>query len=92
MRYVAVSSDYDELTGPVVAPVVPDFVDLQVVRLQDGCEVDRSGHLTVLASPRAVDLVVDALGGPGVGASDQRPLRCVPADQLLGVLAPVPLR
>lgn len=92
VRYVAVSSDYDELTGPVVAPVVPDFVDLQVVRLQDGCEVDRSGHLTVLASPRAVDLVVDALGGPGVGASDQRPPRCVPADQLLGVLAPVPLR
>ena len=92
VRYVAVSSDYDELTGPVVAPVVPDFVDLQVVRLQDGCEADRSGHLTVLASPRAVDLVVDALGGPGVGASDQRPPRCVPADQLLGVLAPVPLR
>lgn len=86
VRYVAVSSDYDELTGPVVAPVVPDWVDLQVVRLQDGCEADRSGHLTVLTSPRAVDLVTDALAG----ASDHRPPRCVPADQLLGVLAPVP--
>lgn len=92
VRYVAVSSDYDELTGPVVAPIVPGFVDLQVVRLQDGCEEDRSGHLTVLASPRAVDLVVDALGGPRTGAADERPPRCVPADQLLGVLAPVPLR
>ena len=92
VRYVAVSSDYDELTGPVVAPIVPDFVDLQVVRLQDGCEVDRSGHLTVLASPRAVDLLVDALGGPASGTADGRPPRCVPADQLLGVLAPVPLR
>lgn len=89
VRYVAVSSDYDELTGPVVAPQVPDFVDLEVVRLQDGCEVDRSGHLTVLASPRAVDLVVDALGG---GRDASGPPRCVPADQLLGVLAPVPPR
>ncbi|UVE96751.1 triacylglycerol lipase [Dietzia sp. B32] len=89
VRYVAVSSDYDELTGPVVAPEVPDFVDLDVVRLQDGCEVDRSGHLTVLASPRAVDLVVDALGGPRGAASAPR---CVVADQLLGVLAPVPPR
>lgn len=105
VRYVAVSSDYDELTGPVVAPQVPDFVDLRVVRLQDGCEADRSGHLTVLASPRAVDLVVDALGGPlrsgpggpgdGAGESaglDVPPPRCVPADQLVGVLAPVPPR
>lgn len=92
VRYVAVSSDYDELTGPVVAPTVPDWVDLQVVRLQDGCEVDRSGHLTVLASPRAVDLVVDALAAPVSGTGDPGPARCVPADQLLGGLAPVPLR
>lgn len=92
VRYVAVSSDYDELTGPVAAPVVPDWVDLQVVRLQDGCEVDRSGHLTVLASPRAVDLVVDALTAPGSGTGGPGSPRCVPADQLLGVLAPVPLR
>ena len=95
VRYVAVSSDYDELTGPVTAPTVPDFVDLQVVRLQDGCEVDRSGHLTVLASPRAVDLVVDAVGGPrgaGPGPDGTAPPRCVPADHLVGVLAPVPPR
>ncbi|MCT1433667.1 esterase/lipase family protein [Dietzia maris] len=95
VRYVAVSSDYDELTGPVVAPEVPDFVDLDVVRLQDGCEVDRSGHLTVLASPRAVDLVIDALGGPrgpDGGEPTDPPPRCVPADQVLGVLAPVPPR
>jgi triacylglycerol lipase len=94
VRYVAVVSDYDELTGPVTAPVVPDFVDLRVIRLQDGCEVDRSGHLTVLASPRAVDLVVDALGGDGgagTGTTDSPP-RCVPADGIVGVLAPVPPR
>lgn len=101
VRYVAVSSDYDELTGPVTAPVVPPYVDIRVVRLQDGCEADRSGHLTVLASPRAVDLVIDALGGAGVGGgevkgvgagTDARPPRCVPADGILGVLEPVPLR
>lgn len=93
VRYVAVVSDYDELTGPVVAPVVPDSVDLRVVRLQDGCEADRSGHLTVLTSPRAVDLVVDALATPGVVGADAQGLpRCVPADQLIGVLAPVPPR
>ena len=95
VRYVAVSSDHDELTGPVTAPVVPSFVDLAVVRLQDGCEADRSGHLTVLASPRAVDLVTDALGGPrrtdGSGPA-ARPPRCVPADGIVGVLAPVPPR
>lgn len=89
VEYVAVSSDYDELTGPVVSPQVPDFVDLRVVRLQDGCEVDRSGHLTVLASPRAVDLVIDALGGPRGGPVGAPAPRCVPADQLAGVLAPV---
>ncbi|MEH6820545.1 MAG: alpha/beta fold hydrolase [Dietzia psychralcaliphila] len=92
VRYVAVVSDYDELTGPVTAPVVPDFVDLRVVRLQDGCEADRSGHLTVLASPRAVDLVTDALGGTAAGDADVRPPRCVPADGITGVLAPVPAR
>ena len=93
VRYVAVSSDHDELTGPVVAPRVPGFVDLQVVRLQDGCEVDRSGHLTVLASPRAVDLVIDALGGPrGADPGAVPSPRCVPADQLVGVLGPVPVR
>ena len=92
VRYVAVTSDYDELTGPVVAPVVPGFVDLRVVRLQDGCEADRSGHLTVLASPRAVDLVMGALAPPSAGATDAPPPRCVPADQVLGVLAPVPPR
>lgn len=90
VRYVAVYSDYDELTGPVVAPEVPGFVDLRVVRLQDGCEADRSGHLTVLASPRALDLVVDALAFPQAG--EARAPRCVPADQLVGVLAPVPPR
>ncbi|MGF0225595.1 esterase/lipase family protein [Dietzia natronolimnaea] len=94
VRYVAVVSDYDELTGPVTAPVVPDFVDLRVVRLQDGCEVDRSGHLTVLASPRAVDLVTDALGGTHAvaGGAASAPPRCVPADGIVGVLAPVPPR
>lgn len=86
VRYVAVTSDHDELTGPIVAPVVPGFVDLRVVRLQDGCEVDRSGHLTVLASPRAVDLVIDALAGPRPQALP----RCVPADGITGVLGPVP--
>ena len=90
VRYVAVYSDYDELTGPVVAPEVPGFVDLRVVRLQDGCEADRSGHLTVLASPRALDLVEDALAAPGAG--EARPARCVPSDQVVGVLAPVPPR
>lgn len=92
VRYVALTSDYDELTGPVAEPVVPDFVDLTVARLQDGCETDHSGHLTVLASPRAVDLVVDALGGPRGSAAGAPPPRCVPADQVVGVLAPVPPR
>lgn len=88
VRTVAIVSDADELTGPVAAPAVPASVDLAVVRLQDGCEADRSGHLTVLASPRAVDLVDDALGG----SDPARPPRCVPADRLVGVLAPVPPR
>lgn len=93
VRYVAVVSDYDELTGTVTPAVVPDFVDLEVVRLQDGCEADRSGHLTVLVSPRAVDLVVDALAGPTAGVvAPSGPPRCVPADQVMGVLAPVPPR
>ncbi|MFL0578902.1 esterase/lipase family protein [Dietzia sp. 179-F 9C3 NHS] len=89
VRYVAIVSDTDELTGPVSAPEVPADVRLEVLRLQDGCEADRSGHLAVLASPRAVDLVTDALG-EGAGAdSSARPPRCVPADGVVGVLAPV---
>ena len=92
VRHVSIVSDADELTGPVAAPAVPAPVDLAVVRLQDGCEADRSGHLTVLASPRAVDLVTDALRGAPGGADPVRPPRCVPADGIVGVLAPVPPR
>ena len=92
VRHVAIVSDADELTGPVATPTVPESVDLAVVRLQDGCEADRSGHLAVLASPRAVDLVVDALEGAPGHAGLVRPPRCVPADGIVGVLAPVPSR
>lgn len=92
VRHVAIVSDADEMTGPVSAPEVPADVRLEVLRLQDGCEADRSGHLTVLASPRAVDLVADALGGGSGAGSSARPPRCVPADGLVGVLAPVPPR
>ena len=86
-RHVSLVSDYDELTGVVASPEVSADVDFTLVRLQDGCEVDRSGHLTVLASPRAVDLVSDALGG-----AHHWPPRCVAADGVVGVLSPVPSR
>lgn len=87
VRHVSIVSDFDELTGPVTAPALPEDVDFTLLRLQQDCPVDRSGHLTVLASPRAVDLVSDALGG-----TQPRGPRCVPADGVVGVLAPVPPR
>ena len=85
VSYTAVLSDADELTGPVPGVAVPGGVDLRVRRLQDGCEVDRSGHLTVLTSPRAIDLVRDALD-----PQREVPLRCVAADGVWGVREPVP--
>lgn len=85
------SGGLDSLTG-ATAPHLATEID-RVKGLAGARTVElvghshHSGHLTVFVSPRAVNLVSEALGG-----AHSRPPRCVPADGGVGVLAPVPPR
>lgn len=83
--YTSITSDVDGLM-PGNLSYVPGH-GLRHIRLQDGCPVNRSSHLTQINDPRAVDAVLSVLD-----PTDTRPLRCVPTDGLLGPLAPVPAR
>lgn len=85
VEYTAITSATDGLM-PGNMSYVPGH-GLRHIRLQDGCAVNRSSHLTQINDPRAVDAVLSVLD-----RSDARPLRCVPTDGLLGPLAPVPPR
>ena len=86
VRYLLVASRYDGLV-PEASALAPYDDGPERLLLQDGCEVNRSSHLTLYADPRAVDAIVGALD-----PSDTRPLRCVPTDGITGVLGPVPPR
>lgn len=85
VEYTAITSDTDGLI-PGHLSYVPGH-GLRHIRLQDGCPVDRSSHLTQVNDPRAVDAMMSVLE-----PSDTRPLRCVPTDGLVGPLVPVPPR
>lgn len=83
--YTAITSDADGLI-PGNLSYVPGR-GLRHIRLQDGCSVNRSSHLTQINDPRAVDAVMSALD-----PFDIRPLRCIPTDGLIGPIGPVPPR
>lgn len=85
VEYAAITSDTDGLIPPDLS--YPPGQRLNHVRLQDGCPVNRSSHLTQINDPRAVDAVMTLLD-----PTDTRPLRCVSTDGLLGPLGTVPLR
>lgn len=83
--YTAITTDFDGLI-PGALSYLPGY-GMRHLRLQDGCPVNRSSHLTQTNDPRAVDAMMSVLD-----PSDTRPLRCVPTDGIIGPLAPVPPR
>ncbi|MFG1771660.1 esterase/lipase family protein [Nocardia salmonicida] len=61
--YTAVASRYDEVTNPYDLAFLRagDGATVRNVTLQDGCEQDVSDHLTLMYSPRAASVVLNAL-------------------------------
>lgn len=85
VRCRSIASTSDEVFPPWIGFAgVPGGDD---VVLQDGCERNRSGHMTMPSDPRVVDLVASALD-----PDDRRAPRCVATDTARGVLEAVPAR
>ncbi|MEV6659633.1 esterase/lipase family protein [Nocardia fluminea] len=61
--YTAVGSRYDEVTNPYDLTFLKAGVGATVrnVTLQEGCEQDLSDHLTIMYSPRAASITLNAL-------------------------------
>lgn len=61
--YTAVGSRYDEVTNPYDLTFLKAGVGATVrnITLQEGCEQDLSDHLTIMYSPRAASVTLNAL-------------------------------
>ncbi|NKY55443.1 esterase/lipase family protein [Nocardia flavorosea] len=61
--YTVIGTRYDEITTPFDSTFLRPGPDAPVrnVTLQDGCEQDLSDHLTMLYSPRALSITLQAL-------------------------------
>lgn len=86
VEYTLVGSRYDGLV-PLQHTMARDTPGAHRVVLQDGCEVNRSNHLTLINDPRVVDVTLNALD-PDHAVEP----RCVPTDGLTGPALPVPPR
>ncbi|MFI6432480.1 esterase/lipase family protein [Rhodococcus oryzae] len=74
VRYTTIVTEYDE----VVTPYTEQFLtgaNVTNILLQDGCEADRSEHLSSLYSERAWRFVLNALD-----PDHQTPVPCFPVD------------
>ncbi|NLG54840.1 MAG: alpha/beta fold hydrolase [Rhodococcus sp.] len=67
VRYVAIASNYDQISTPYHASFLEAGPGATVrnIRLQDGCEQDWSDHLSLATSPRAIDYVLEGLDPEG---------------------------
>ncbi|WP_460700862.1 esterase/lipase family protein [Nocardia thraciensis] len=63
VNYTVVGSRYDEVTNPYDLTFLHAGPGAQVrnITLQDGCEQDLSDHLTMMYSPRALSIALNAL-------------------------------
>jgi triacylglycerol lipase len=82
IRYVNISSRYDEFVRPYSSGQVPAGPDDDVVNIivQDTCHHDFSDHLAIAGSPRAATMVLNALDGSDDPARGPRqvPQKVVP--------------
>lgn len=71
--YTVVGTRYDLVTTPYESTFLEEGPGASVdnVTLQDGCAIDRSGHLSMMYSPRAIDIAKRALD-----PNDEGDLRC----------------
>jgi len=60
VRYVNVMTRYDSIVDPYDAGFVPGPNATNIV-LQDSCPADHSDHLSIVASPRTVSVVLNAI-------------------------------
>lgn len=79
--YTVIGTKYDEVTTPYDSTFLTAGPDATVdnITVQDGCDIDHSDHLSMVYSPRVIDLVKNALA-PG---SVEQP-RCTPNSPLTG--------
>jgi triacylglycerol lipase len=65
IRYVNISTRYDEFVRPYTSGQVPGGPDDDVINIvvQDTCHHDFSDHLAIAGSPRAATMVLNALEG-----------------------------
>lgn len=72
--YTVVATKYDEVTTPYRSTFLEagDGATVKNVTLQTGCAIDTSDHLSIMYSPRAIDLAKKALN------DDSGYLRCTP--------------
>ncbi|NNH69267.1 hypothetical protein HLB23_05175 [Nocardia uniformis] len=74
VRYTMIASKYDRIAAPYPIAFV-DGPNVTNILIQDGCPVDRAGHLAESTDPRTVDLVLHALD------PERHPVvRCLPND------------
>lgn len=78
IRYTNIVTRDDEIVTPYTAGLLPGPRGTHVtdIVLQQGCPVDRSGHLALTATPRAAALVLGALD-----PAHAPPVPCVPVAQ-----------
>ncbi len=65
VRYVNISTRYDEFVRPYTSGQLPGDDDHEVINIvvQDTCAKDFSDHLAIAGSPRAATMVLNALEG-----------------------------
>lgn len=73
--YTIIATKYDDISTPYDATFLTagEGATVRNITMQDGCERDRSDHMTMSYSPRGLDLVRNALD-PKLVAEDQ--IRC----------------
>lgn len=67
--YTVVGTRYDAVPTPYQSTFLEAGPGASVdnITLQDGCWIDRSGHLSMMYSPRAIDIAKRALDPEGEG-------------------------
>lgn len=69
VNYTVVGTEFDLVTTPYQSTFLEAGPGATVdnITLQDGCRIDRSGHLSMMYSPRAIDIATRALDPEGDG-------------------------
>ncbi|GAY14294.1 triacylglycerol lipase [Mycobacterium sp. shizuoka-1] len=86
IRYVNISTRYDEFVRPYTSGQVPGGPHDDVINIvvQDTCERDFSDHLAIAGSRRAATMVLNALDGSDDPAHGPREVPCELVPPILG--------